>query len=218
MTEENANPVPEEPKQDAPEMETPKPEKPKAESAAPSGDVDMLGCIKEGFELVKANPVPFMLATLVLSVISSFTFGLLAGPFYVGLYSMACKARKGEKIEVGDAFIGLKENLVPNIIAGLVFIIGYSLGSIAFGIGAYFVGAILLYVIPLVAFKKESIGDAVNHSKDLVLKELIPHVIFFFVASFVMGIGFLACGIGVLFTVPVGIAAMAINYEKRFGY
>ena len=172
--------------------------------------------IKEGFNIVKANPIPFIVGNLVLLIINSVAMGFLIGHWYAGMYYMVQKARKGETVELTDIFWGFN-NFIPIFVAGLIFSVGVGVGSMFCIIPGFIIGAILFYLIPLVAFQNAEIGDAINRSKEEAMKSLINHILFFFIVSLISGIGFLLCGVGVFLTLPVGIAAMAVAYEDRLG-
>lgn len=186
------------------------------EKDALAGNMNMGGYIKEGFNIVKSNPIPFVLGNLVLLIINGVAMGLLAGPWYAGMYYMVKKARKGEPVDFGDAFWGFN-NFIPIFIAGLIFGIAVGIGSMFCIIPGFIIGGILLYVIPFVAFKGYEISDAINKSKEESMKSLVDHVLFFFVVSLIAGVGFILCGVGALFTIPVAFATLAVAYEDRLG-
>jgi hypothetical protein len=178
--------------------------------------LDMGYYLKEGFNIVKDNPVPFILGNLVLLIINGIAMGLLVGPWYAGMYHMVRKARKGEAIEFGDAFWGFN-NFIPVFVAGLIFSFCVGIGACLCLVPGLIGGGILLYLIPLVAFKGEELSSAVTNSKNEAMKSLVSHTLFFLLASIVSCVGFILCGVGAIFTFPVGIAAMAVCYEDRLG-
>ncbi|PIE70158.1 MAG: hypothetical protein CSA22_09290 [Deltaproteobacteria bacterium] len=186
-------------------------------SAQPSEPNFTMGFyIKEGFNVVKSNPIPLILGNLVLLIMNSIAMGLLAGHWYAGMYHMVAKARRGESIDFGDAFWGFN-NFIPNFVAGLVYTACIAIGSFLCVLPAFIAGGILLYVVPLVAFKGEPIGSAISKSKDEAMGSLVNHILFFFVASLIGSSGLILCGIGIFLTVPIGVAAMAVCYEERLG-
>ena len=182
----------------------------------PDDSLDMKYYLKEGFNIVKANPVPFILGNLILLVINGIAMGLLVGPWYAGMYHMVRKARNGEIIEFGDAFWGFN-NFIPIFVAGLIFSFCVGIGACLCLIPGLIAGGILLYLIPLVAFKGEEQSSAITISKNEAMKSLASHTLFFLLAAIVSSVGFILLGVGVIFTFPVGIAAMAVCYEERLG-
>lgn len=172
--------------------------------------------LKEGFSIVKSNPVPFILGNLILMVINGVAMGLLIGNWYAGVYYMVKKARNGETIEFGDAFWGFN-NFLPIFLAGLIYSVAVGLGSILCLIPGLIAGGILLYLIPLVAFNHLSISEAITRTKNESMKSLVNHILFFLVAGIVSCIGAILCGVGIILTLPVGIAALAVAYEERIG-
>ena len=180
------------------------------------GEFQIGGYIKEGFAIYKSNFMAFTLGNLLLMLINSFAFGLLIGPWYAGLHKMTVKARRGQTVAMGDAFSGF-ENFGPIFVAGLLYSIGVGLGSALCFIPGLIIGGILLYIIPLVALKGDSIGDAISASKEVAMKSLVAHSLFMLVIVLLAILGALLCGVGLLITIPVGIIAMGVAYDDQIG-
>ncbi len=170
----------------------------------------------EAWDIVKSNPVPFILGSTLLYIINSFAMGLFVGHWYVGIHYMVRKVRQGEDLEFGDVFRGF-DNFIPNMIAGLIFSLCLGIGAAFLLVPGLIIGGILLYVMPLVAFNNESIGDAVNKSKDVAMTSLGHHSLFILSQFLCNFVGVLMCCIGVFVTMPIGFAAQALAYEDRFG-
>jgi len=185
-------------------------------SQIPESNFNIGFYIKDGFTMVKNNPVAFIFGNLILMIINIATMGLLIGHWYAGIYIMVNKIKKGETLDFGDAFAGFN-NFIPNFVAGLIFSISIGIGSMLCIIPAFIVGGILLYIIPLVALREESISDAITLSKNEAMTALVNHIVFFLVISIISTAGIILCGVGVILTVPIGIAAMASAYEDRLG-
>ena len=175
-------------------------------------DFKMGDYIKEAFNLVKANPVAFIGGNLIMMIINGVGGGLLIGPYYAGMYNITNKARAGETVEFGDVFKGF-ENFGPLFLSGLITNILIGVGLFFCIIPGFIVGGILLWVMPLVFFQNMSINEAITKSKDIAMKDLGNHTIFFFLVGLVALIGVILCGVGILFTVPIGTAAICVAYE-----
>ncbi|MDY0132074.1 MAG: hypothetical protein RBR53_05335 [Desulforegulaceae bacterium] len=185
-------------------------------SQIPANNFNFGFYIKDGFTMVKENPVPFLIGNLILMLINMLTMGVLVGHWYAGIYAMVNKLKKGETIEIGDAFAGFND-FIPNLAAGIVFSLCVGIASLFCIIPAFIVGGILFYLIPLVALRKETISNAIKISKNEAMKELVNHILFFLIVSVISFAGTILCGVGVFLTFPIGVAAMASVYEDRLG-
>jgi len=185
-------------------------------SQIPGRNFDIGFYIKDGFTMVKNNPVAFIFGNLILMIINVITMGLLIGHWYAGIYIMVNKVKKGETLDFGDAFAGFN-NFIPNFAAGLIFSISIGIGSMLCIIPGFIIGGILLYLIPLVALRNETISNAVTISKNEAMTALVNHIVFFLIVTIISAVGMILCGVGVILTIPIGIAAMASAYEDRLG-
>ena len=183
---------------------------------AKDGEFKTGGYIKEAWGLYKSNFMAFTLGNFLLMIINSFAFGLLIGPWYAGMYKMTIKARHGQDVSMGDAFSGF-ENFGLIFVAGLLYSIGVGLGSALCFIPGLIVGGILMYLIPLVALRGDSIGDAIGTSKEIAMKSLVAHSLFMLVIVLLAMLGAILCGVGLFITVPIGIMAMGVAYDDQIG-
>jgi uncharacterized membrane protein len=71
--------------------------------------------------------------------------------------------------------------------------------------------------LPLIIDKRMNFGTAMKTSWKMVTKHWWQAFGLFVLAGLISGIGVLACCIGVLFTAPIGVAAMMFAYETIFG-
>lgn len=74
-----------------------------------------------------------------------------------------------------------------------------------------------LFTLPLIIDKEMNYATAMKTSWKMVLKHWWHVFGLFVLASLISGVGLFACGIGMLFTVPIGIAATMFAYETLFG-
>ncbi len=74
-----------------------------------------------------------------------------------------------------------------------------------------------MFTLPLIIDKQMNFGTAMKTSWKMVAKHWWQAFGLFVLAGLISGAGVLACCIGVLFTVPIGVAAMMFAYETIFG-
>jgi len=146
---------------------------------------------------------------------------ILATPVYMilmaGLMKYFLKLIRSEQPSVSDAFSGFGPMTVQLILLGLVLnvlvLVGYALCVIP---GIYLQVA-WLFAITLVIDRRMNFWDAMELSRKMVCKHWWIVFGFFIVYSLVVVSGVIACLVGILVTMPIGIAAMLYAYETIFG-
>ncbi len=196
--------------------------------------------INEAFGYFKANPGPYIVATLATIVPVAIAQGLsramqpedpnqalafmpisiglglagsfLAGPGNFGLAKCFIKARRGEAVTTNDAMSGFAKILPVGLLA-LIVQLATQLGILACCVGIFVVGGLLMGSYAAMARDESAgLGDALMNSigafKDMVWKSAW----FYFVMMLVIIAGVLACGIGVVVSIPVAMGAMTLAY------
>jgi hypothetical protein len=146
---------------------------------------------------------------------------ILGAPVYLilmgGLMKYFLKLMRGEQASVGDAFSGFGPMAGQLILLGLVMnmlvLVGYALCLVP----GIFLQVAWLFSITLVIDRQMNFWDAMELSRKMVCKHWWIVFAFFIVYSLVVAAGVLACCVGILVTMPIGIAAMLYAYETIFG-
>lgn len=168
--------------------------------------------LRVGWETFQRDMVPIALAmacAMLLGVIPLLGGGLaLAGMMHVAL-----KALRGQRPAAADGFIGLSDNAIDHVVMGLLQVVGL----IACCVGVYVTQAI--FYPGTVMILQRGIGW--EEAKDECLARVKPNwgawTIFVLAVGIVGGSGALLCGLGVLFTAPIAVIALAYGYDKAFG-
>jgi hypothetical protein len=168
--------------------------------------------LRAGWEAFQRDMVPIavaMFCAMLLGAIPLLGGGLaLAGMLHVGL-----KALRGQSPSAADGFIGLSDNAIDHVIMGLLQIAGV----IACCVGVYVSQAIFFPGTIMILQR----GIGWEEAKDECLARVMPNwgawTLFVLAIGIVGGSGALLCGIGVLFTAPIAMIALAYGYEKAFG-
>ncbi|MCB2187641.1 MAG: DUF4339 domain-containing protein [Deltaproteobacteria bacterium] len=186
-------------------------------AAAATGRPALLGpCFGEAWRLFKQYPGAFILGNLVFLLINSVAFGLLLGNWQAGVAIMLHKARAGETVVWGDIFQGF-DRFGPVFGAGLIFSLAVAAGAFFCVVPAFFVGGYLLYLVPLVAIRGVSVGEAITLSGQMVRGYLWNHAFFFFMICLLGFAGVLLCYVGLIITLPLYYLALAAAFEHNFG-
>ena len=185
--------------------------------------------LNRGLEIYKKNFVAIFVASLLAGLIGSVTCGICSAPLACGVYAMLLVAlRDGSaKIEIGDVFKGFQKflpALVSVIVLGLIqFAISSILslipliGLIASVVVSVAFGAVSSWALLLVADQDATIGDAIGVPLKLLGDKRFWNIVLItFVAGLIGAAGAIACGIGLLVTIPLSLCIVAAAYEKSY--
>lgn len=166
----------------------------------------IVDALRKGWESFEERPVPILVAFLLASLLSMVLIGI------PGLFWISLKALRGETPQPEDAWIGLKKP-----VDHLVMILLQAAGLLLCFIGV-FVTQGLFFSGSLLIIDKDMDW---NSAKDRCLKQirpnLLPWVLFAFLATLAGSLGSVLCGIGALVTMPIGMIALAYAYEETLG-
>lgn len=181
--------------------------------------MDFKQLIESAFNLTLKNIVPLILLTLLLIVISAFSFGLLAPVASAGyMHAIILMVKEGREPRMQDIFSQMKLFLPLlgfGILAFVIILIGYALLVLPGIILACLIAYICLYMLPLMTDKKMGLVDAVKESYRMATTgSLADNII---VA--VLFIGVVTIGgstmIGTLLTQPFATVFLAVVYEEK---
>lgn len=188
-------------------------------------NVDISDVLRRGFNLYKENITTLLIATLVATLISAFTVGLLAGPMMAGLalVTLGLIDRAKPKPQVGDIFKGFEvfvQSLVffvLLVVATMVgqFILGFIpiLGPLLSALYSFALNTAVLFTIFYIAEKKMDAVAAIQKSLDVVKTNFWIFLALAIIAGVVSSLGVIACGIGIFVTLPMYICTIATVYR-----
>ncbi len=141
--------------------------------------------IKNTVEMMKEEFVVLFLGGCVVQLLISFSLGILSGPIMGGyLLAMIRWLETGRRTDINDIFSGMKRfgELLPFFFMMLLVLFGYIL---VFAPGI-FLTVLWIYVLPLMAHRRLSLGQAMKLSKDKVFeKGFFIHIVFLLLISMV---------------------------------
>ena len=191
-------------------------------------DVKFGEWIEQGFNLYKENFGILVLASLIAVIVSSITVGILAGPMAAGVLLIVFQLydRKESQPEVGTLFRGFDFFLnsflffvvwgiavfVVSLILGLVPCIG-QLASLFVVFVAH---ALLMFGLFLIVDRNMEFWPASVASFNMVKRNFWSFLGFSIVSNLIGGIGAVACGIGVVFTLPIQVCILTVAYREIF--
>jgi hypothetical protein len=179
--------------------------------AVSKAGIDLGRVFREAGRRFLDDVVPLVLATLVALLLSIVTLGVLAGPLYAGLLNMVIRrAREGRQPEVGDVF-SCMDRFWSFLGAAVVLVLTIGLASITI-VGGIVLGAIWLYVFPLMIDRRIGLWEAMRTSKDMVVRAgFWEHVALVILLAAVNALGH---GPLVLLTIPFTVVATAVAYHQ----
>ncbi len=199
------------------------------------------GWIGQAWEMVSGDLAAFILGVLLVAIVSVATLFICAPPLQAGLFIMALKKFRGEPISAGTVFEGFQffwpawglaliQGILGAVVGGILGgILGAGLGAAGvdqevIALAGQFVGSIVGLVIGAAFFFSwvllvdRGMGpiDSIKNSWAVTGEELISYVGIVFVLQLIAMAGAIACGLGVLITVPMVICATVAAYMWRF--
>lgn len=173
--------------------------------------------IGEGWEMVKADLGTFLVAALILLAVSSMVPIIIQGPLMVGFHLICIRKLLNRPTEIGDMFKGFNF-FVPALVASLLIGVFTALGAIACLVGALVVGAMYKFTYLFIVDKRMDFWPAMQASHAVVKNDYFGFTMFLLLIALVNMLGFLCCIVGVLVTMPIGVAAITIAYKEIVGF
>lgn len=202
--------------------------------------------VSRGFEGFKANAVPWILSFLIyigvivalqvvqqilIAVVAQMNSPILLLPVILvfaligfvlgtlvllGWSHMALKTARGQPVAVGDLF-SQTGKLVPGLIANLIMSLAIGIGTMLLCIPGLIAFAFLGLAIFFVVDKELDPISALKASMSATEPARMQVALFGLVAMLLYIAGAIACGIGVLVTLPTAMIAFAHVYEALSG-
>ncbi len=188
------------------------------------------------------DPIAMRQSMGILTIGFAFVYSFAVGVANAGILRMALKKVRGQEAGAGDIFslngmagqVILAEGLLALLpvlpaVAGLIPIwiagpnpdlLSTELVSVLLQLTAWIVVAVVqllaTFVPMLIVDRRMAVGEAMKKSFAVASPHFWPLFGLILIVSMVAGLGALACGIGLLFTMPIYYAARALLYHDFF--
>lgn len=185
--------------------------------------------IKEGFDLYKENLSVLILSSLIAYLITGVTLGILGGPMFAGFIQIVLRLQDKDKVPptVGDLFQGF-QYFLPSFLFTLVWALIIGVGSfilmivpcigVLLAICLSLAGmAFLMFGLYLIVDQDLDFWAASMASIEKVKTDFFPYLGLSVVAVIIGELGSLACGIGVIATMPIYFTILGVTYRDVFG-
>jgi hypothetical protein len=134
-----------------------------------------------------------------------------------GLDYMIIRRIRGEAVQIGDLFAGFNLAFLHLALAGLVKWLLTSLGFMLCILPGIYLAVAYVFALPLVIDKKMEFWPAMEVSRQVVHRHWWSIFALVIVLWIIACVGFLACFVGALVSIPVASAALMYAYEDLFG-
>jgi uncharacterized membrane protein len=173
--------------------------------------------IRMGWDIVRADLGNFILISLVAVALTTVGSFVVAGPLIAGMFFVVRRRMLEGRAELMDLFAGF-----PSFVdAFLIYIIASVFAFVAMLLCFFpFLIVAALYLFPFLFMidRKLPFWEAMESSRTLVAHSLAGYVIFVILLGLLNLLGVLMLGVGVLVTIPISIAAIAVAYNETVGY
>ena len=204
-----------------------------------AGQMTLGPFVSKAWALVTANLVLFIVSYLIFAVLCSIPLvGLIiGGPLMFGFVRIIQKRYKGEPAEIGQVFDGFKDftkGLVTVLLAvaaslcivipiviiivilSMIPCVGAVLAVLLYICAILALSAGLYFLMPIAALSATSPMDAIKASIKFLFANIGPMVLLSVVTALISMAGAIACGVGVLFTVPLAMTISVIAYNEYY--
>lgn len=175
----------------------------------------MMPSMPQGDEIPTVTPV---FPTALLALYPVVYLVILGAVSYLlgGLYNAAFKQLRGEPISVGDLFSG--GPYFMRMLGALVLIaIGAGIGGVFCLIPGLIVYGLTFLTYPMIVEGGKGTIDAIKESIEITKRDWIMFTLFAMATYFIASAGVLACGVGVLATMPLLPLTQALVYRDLAG-
>jgi len=142
---------------------------------------------------------------------------VVGGPLMGGLYNYYLKLMRGQPADLGDAFAGFGSAFLPLVLAHVVSGVLTGLGFLCCILPGIYLGVAWKFTLPLVIDKRIGFWDAMELSRKTVTRQWWILFALCLVSGLIGAAGVIACCVGVIATIPIGIAATLYAYEDILG-
>ena len=188
----------------------------------PLTKIDIGAELGKGWRLFQPNMGVLIVASLIATLVSAVTCGILSGPLMAGMFLVVRRLMKDDPVkpQPGDVFKGFDYFVQALIMIVLCLVVVFLLAMIPVigQLAGLVVSAVMFWGIMFVTYQKLSAIDAFKKIFEYVKTgEFTLPLVFGIIASVISSLGVLACVVGMFFTIPLGYCMMACCYETLFG-
>jgi membrane-anchored glycerophosphoryl diester phosphodiesterase (GDPDase) len=168
--------------------------------------------LSEAWDLFKNDFVLYVLAGLLMIVVSIVSLGLLSGPMTVGFIKLVEKRRAGEQAVATDVFDGFSrfgDSLIASFLIGL----GVFIGVLLLVLPGILFGLAMAFTFPAIAIDNQTATGGMRQSLSIIQDNLALSAVFLVIVLVLSGIGS-AVVFGTLLTMPFSLVLITLAYHR----
>ena len=188
----------------------------------PLKKIDIGQELGKGWRLFQPNMGVLIVASVIATLVSAVTCGILSGPLMAGMFLVVRRLMKDDPVkpQAGDVFKGFDYFVQALILMVLCLVVMFLLAMIPVigQLAGLVVGSFMFWGIMFVTYQKLPAIDACKRIFELLKSgEFTLPLVFGIIVSVISSLGVIACVVGMFFTIPLGYCMMACCYETLFG-
>jgi uncharacterized membrane protein len=173
--------------------------------------------ISMGWAIFKEDIGNFILITLIAGALASVANFIVAGPLLAGMFIAVKRRLLHGRTDLMDSFAGFNlfiDAFLIGILTGIFTVVGLALCIFP----ALIVAAFYLFAYLFLVDRKLGFWEAMESSRRLVVQDLLGYILFVFLLLLFNLLGLILLGVGLLVTIPVSVAAIAVAYKETVGF
>jgi uncharacterized membrane protein len=170
-----------------------------------------------GWAIFKEDIGNFILITLIAGALASVANFVVAGPLLAGMFIAVKRRMLHGRTDLIDLFAGFNlfiDAFLVGILTAIFTVVGLALCIFP----ALIVTAFYLFAYLFLVDRKLGFWEAMESSRRLVVQDLLGYILFAFLLLLFNLLGLLLLGVGLLVTIPVSVAAVAVAYKETVGF
>ncbi len=177
-------------------------------------EIKYMDLVKESWAFVKSDLGFFVIGLILVSMAGSCTGNIITPALYVGYIMAIMKKMKGESVSYGDIFNMGFSKFVPAFVTALIMGVAMSIGSVLLVVPGIIAGCTMMMAMFIIADEDNiAFMDAIKQGFELFKANWKVIILGSIVASFFGSLGGIACGVGVVVTMPITWVMMLKIYQ-----
>jgi uncharacterized membrane protein len=170
-----------------------------------------------GWAIFREDIGNFILITLIACGLASLANFVVVGPLLAGMFIAVKRRMLHGQTDLMDLFAGF--NLfIDSFLIGILTTLFAFVGLLLCLFPGFIVTAFYLFAYLFVVDRKLGFWDAMESSRRLVVQDLLGYVLFVLLLLLFNLLGLILLGVGLLVTIPVSVAAIAVAYKETVGF
>ncbi len=150
------------------------------------------------------------------AIIQQIVLMLVIMPINMGIFMLGIQRSMNAQPNAMSIFNHFDKTITLFLTMLLVWIL-VSIGFVLFILPGIYLSVAYMMAMPLIVEKDMGIWEAMETSRKAITKKWFTFLIFFIVASIIMGISAIPLGIGLIWTFPLFMIGLGIIYRNMFG-